>query len=87
MSARAEQKIRSVRNQIERHDHLYYTLGEPEISDREYDALLRELEELERAHPELADPDSPTSRVAKGLLTGFPTVRHTAPMLTSAHCW
>ena len=82
MSARAEQKIRSLRNQIERHDHLYYTLGQPEISDREYDALMRELEELERAHPELADPDSPTSRVAKGLLTGFPTVRHTAPMLS-----
>ena len=82
MSARAEQKIRSLRNEIARHDHLYYTIGEPEISDREYDALLKELEELERAHPEYADPDSPTSRVAKGLLTGFPTVRHTAPMLS-----
>jgi DNA ligase (NAD+) len=82
VSARAEQKIRSLRNQIERHDHLYYTLGEPEVSDREYDALMRELQELERAHPELVDPDSPTSRVAKGLLTGFPTVRHTAPMLS-----
>jgi len=82
VSARAEQKIRSLRNEIARHDHLYYTIGEPEISDREYDALLKELEELERAHPEYADPDSPTSRVAKGLLTGFPTVRHTAPMLS-----
>ncbi|HET9940710.1 MAG TPA: NAD-dependent DNA ligase LigA [Candidatus Eisenbacteria bacterium] len=82
MSARAEQKIRSLRNEIARHDHLYYTIGEPEVSDREYDALMKELEELERAHPELADPDSPTSRVAKGLLTGFPTVRHTAPMLS-----
>src|SRR6185436_15379783 len=82
VSARAEQKIRSLRNGIARHDHLYYTIGDPEISDREYDALLKELEELERAHPEYADPDSPTSRVAKGLLTGFPTVRHTAPMLS-----
>ena len=82
MSARAEQKIRSLRNEIARHDHLYYTIGEPEISDREYDALMKELEELEREHPDLADPDSPTSRVAKGLLTGFPTVRHTAPMLS-----
>jgi len=82
VSARAEQKIRSLRNGIARHDHLYYTIAEPEISDREYDALMKELEELERAHPEYADPDSPTSRVAKGLLTGFPTVRHTAPMLS-----
>jgi DNA ligase (NAD+) len=48
VSARAEQKIRSLRNQIARHDHLYYTIGEPEVSDREYDALMKELEELER---------------------------------------
>ena len=82
MTSRAEQRVRSLRREIERADHLYYTLGEPELSDREYDALLRELMDLEREHPELADPDSPTSRVAKGLLTGFPTVRHTAPMLS-----
>jgi DNA ligase (NAD+) len=75
-------RIESLRREIEKHDHLYYSLGAPSISDRDYDALMRELEELERAHPEHADPDSPTSRVARGLLTGFPTVRHTAPMLS-----
>jgi DNA ligase (NAD+) len=82
VTATVARRIESLRREIEKHDHLYYTVGEPQISDREYDALMRELEELERAHPELADPDSPTSRVARGLLTGFPTVRHTAPMLS-----
>ena len=75
-------RIETLRRAIEKHDHLYYTAGEPQISDREYDALMRELQDLELAHPEYADPDSPTSRVARGLLSGFPTVRHTAPMLS-----
>ncbi len=82
MSPSVLQRIESLRKQIERHDHRYHVLGEPEISDREYDALMRELMDLEREHPEHADPDSPTSRVAKGLLMGFPTVRHSAPMLS-----
>ena len=76
------QKIESLRRQIERHDHLYYVVGEPEISDREYDALYRELQDLERERPDLVDPDSPTQRVARGLLSGFATVRHSAPMLS-----
>jgi DNA ligase (NAD+) len=76
------QRVQSLRKQIERHDHLYHVLGEPEITDQEYDALMRELTDLERAHPEFQDPDSPTSRVSKGLLKGFPTVRHSAPMLS-----
>jgi DNA ligase (NAD+) len=76
------QRIESLRRSIERHDHLYYVVGEPEISDREYDAMMAELARLEEAHPDLADPDSPTRRVARGLLPGFPTVRHTVPMLS-----
>jgi len=76
------QKIESLTKQIERHDYLYYVLGEPEISDLEYDRLLRGLVELEAAHPELKDPDSPTQRVAHGLLQGFPTIRHSVPMLS-----
>jgi DNA ligase (NAD+) len=71
-----------LRREIERHDHLYYVAGEPGISDCEYDALLRGLRELEQAHPALIDPDSPTQRVAHGLLPGFPSVRHSAPMLS-----
>jgi DNA ligase (NAD+) len=82
VSPTAARKIESLRRQIERHDHLYYVAGEPEISDRDYDLLLRELRELEEANPEFKDPDSPTQRVAHGLLTGFKTVRHSAPMLS-----
>ena len=82
MSQAALRKIESLRRAIERHDHLYYVAGEPEITDRDYDALMRELQELEEANPEHRDPDSPTQRVAHGLLPGFQTVRHAAPMLS-----
>jgi DNA ligase (NAD+) len=82
VSPSAAQRIESLRREIERHDHLYYVVGEPEISDREYDALMVELRRLEEQHPDLADPDSPTRRVSGGFLPGFPTVRHTAPMLS-----
>ena len=71
-----------LRRDIEEHDHRYYVLGEPSISDLEYDALVRELQELEAAHPEIQTPDSPTRRVARGLLSGFPTVPHRVPMLS-----
>ena len=80
MSQTAARRIESLRRQIERHDHLYHVVGEPEISDREYDRLMRELQELEEAHPEYRDADSPTQRVSRGLLPGFTTVRHSAPM-------
>jgi DNA ligase (NAD+) len=82
VSPSVAERIRSLRKQIERHDHLYYVQGEPEVTDQEYDALMRELKELEQKHPAYADPDSPSSRVPKGLLPGFPTVRHSAPMLS-----
>ncbi|HYQ89186.1 MAG TPA: NAD-dependent DNA ligase LigA [Candidatus Binatia bacterium] len=82
MSQNAARKIESLRRQIERHDHLYHVVGEPEITDREYDRLLRELEELEAAHPEHRDADSPTQRVSHGLLPGFQSVRHSVPMLS-----
>ncbi len=77
-----ERKIESLRRKIERHDYLYYSVGEPEISDREYDRLLRELGELEEQYPKYRDPDSPTQRVAHGLLPGFKTARHSVPMLS-----
>jgi DNA ligase (NAD+) len=82
VSRTAAQRIATLRREIERHDHLYFVLGEPEISDRDYDALYRELRDLEAAHPECADPDSPTQRVGRGLVPGFATVRHTVPMLS-----
>ena len=67
---------------IRRHDHRYYVLDAPEIADHEYDALFRALEGLEREHPELVTPDSPTQRVGGAVAEGFPEVRHEAPMLS-----
>ena len=73
-------RVRELRRRIAHHDRLYYEKAAPEISDREYDALLRELRDLEDAHPELRSPDSPTQRVAGQPLEGFTQVRHRAPM-------
>lgn len=69
-----------LRRVIARHDRLYYGEAAPEISDREYDALLRELRDIEDSHPELRTPDSPTQRVAGKPLEGFSQVRHRVPM-------
>ena len=71
-----------LRSEIERHDRLYYVKDSPEITDAEYDRLFRELVELEKAHPELATPDSPTQRVGGAPLPEFPTIRHRMPMLS-----
>ncbi len=76
------QKLDFLRREIRRHDHLYYVLNRPEISDREYDALFAELKRFEDEHPELIVPDSPTQRVGGKPLEGFKTVRHSIPMLS-----
>ncbi len=73
-------RVRELRRQIAHHDRLYYEEAAPEITDREYDALLRKLVDLEEAHPELRTPDSPTRRVAGKPLEGFVQVRHRLPM-------
>ena len=78
----AARRIEQLRDQIRRHDHLYYTLGRPEISDRDYDRLMEELRALEAEHPELVVPDSPTQRVGEQPLEGFAHVRHAVPMLS-----
>ncbi|HYJ33233.1 MAG TPA: NAD-dependent DNA ligase LigA [Candidatus Binatia bacterium] len=78
----AAKRAERLRKEIEEHDHRYYVLGEPVVSDQVYDALLRELSELEAQHPEIQTADSPTRRVARGLLSGFPTVPHKVPMLS-----
>lgn len=82
-----EQRIQELRQQIRHHDHLYYVEARPQISDRDYDALLRELEDLERAHPELITPDSPTQRVSGEPIGTFETVAHRAPMLSLANTY
>jgi DNA ligase (NAD+) len=73
-------RAEALRETIRHHEDLYYRLGRPELSDRDFDALMAELGELERAHPELVTPDSPTQRVAGEPLAGFAQVRHEPPM-------
>jgi len=88
------QKIIQVKKQIEKlradlhsHNHHYYVLDDPEISDAEYDRLFRELEELEKRHPELITPDSPTQRVGASPLEKFASVPHRTPMLSLDNCF
>jgi DNA ligase (NAD+) len=75
-------EVESLRQELRRHEHLYYVLDRPEISDAEYDALMRRLLEMERAHPELETPDSPTQRVGGAPREGFVKAAHSAPMLS-----
>src|SRR5438034_11182331 len=76
--ADALQRISELREQIHHHDYLYYTEARPEISDAEYDALMRELRALEAAFPDLVTPDSPTQRVAGQPVDAFRPVAHRA---------
>jgi DNA ligase (NAD+) len=80
--AAARKRVNELRRLIAHHDQRYYTLDRPEISDAEYDALMRELRELEAAHPELVTPESPTQRVAGQVSDAFATVEHLTPMLS-----
>ncbi len=75
-------RIDKLREELRRHEHLYYVLDQPEISDAEYDALMRELQTLEAGHPEFASPDSPTQRVGGKPREGFVKVNHSSPMLS-----
>ena len=75
-------EIEKLRNEIRRHEDLYYVLDSPEISDREYDQLLEKLQQLEQDHPELVTPDSPTQRVGGRPAEGFAEVVHRLPMLS-----
>ncbi len=87
MSATKSVKRRAeeLRRQIAHHDHRYYVLDDPEISDPEYDDLLRELRGIEEEHPELLTPDSPTQRVGGAPLDKFRQVTHHEPMLSLAN--
>jgi DNA ligase (NAD+) len=77
-----EEQAQSLRTQLHRHAHAYYTLDAPEIPDAEYDRLFRQLQALESAHPELLTPDSPTQRVGGAILDAFAQVKHRLPMLS-----
>ena len=76
------ERHRKLVEEIRAHDHRYYVLDDPQISDREYDALYAELRELERSHPELASPDSPTQRVGGAPRGELRTVPHVPPMMS-----
>ena len=72
----------ALRHELQRHNHLYHVLDAPEVTDAQFDALLRELRALEDAYPELITPESPTQRVGAAPLTAFGEVQHRLPMLS-----
>src|SRR3984957_17947066 len=78
----AEKKIEALREKIRHHEYLYYVVDQPEISDGEFDKLMRELKDAEAKHPELLTADSPTQRVGGKPREGFLKVRHSSPMLS-----
>jgi DNA ligase (NAD+) len=81
------QQIEALRQKISHHEHLYYVLDAPEISDAEYDLLMQELQALEQQHPALITPDSPSQRVGGKPKEGFPKQTHSRPMLSLANAY
>ncbi len=82
-----KQRLEALREEIRAHNYRYYVLNAPVISDAEYDALMRELREIEAAHPEWVTPDSPTQRAGAPPADGFVKVRHPAPILSLANAF
>ena len=82
-----EQRIKELREIINRHNHNYYVLNAPTVSDQEFDALLRELQDLERDYPQYQDPLSPTQRVGSDISKGFTQVRHERPMMSLSNSY
>lgn len=80
-------RIDQLRTEINRHNHNYYVLNSPEISDKDFDMLLKELEALEKEYPEFSDPDSPTQRVGSDLTKGFEHVIHERPMMSLSNTY
>ena len=82
MTEAIKKQINYLKSVIQEHDHNYYVLDEPQISDHEYDQLLRELKDIEDSHPELITSDSPTQRVGGSPISEFNQIQHTKPMLS-----
>ncbi len=80
-------RIDELRRELNRHNHKYYVENNPEISDFEFDRLMRELQDLEQAHPEYADPNSPTVRVGSDITSAFRSVEHRFPMLSLSNTY
>lgn len=83
----AAQRAATLRTELNEHNYLYFVLDKPTISDAEYDTLLRELQQLEAAYPQLITPDSPTQRVGAPPAEGFAVVEHRVPMLSLANAF
>ncbi|MES2627814.1 MAG: NAD-dependent DNA ligase LigA [Bacteroidota bacterium] len=81
------QRIAQLTEQLNEANHKYYVLSEPDMSDQEFDQLLKELETLENEHPELADPNSPTKRVGGDITKKFDTLKHKYPMLSLSNSY
>ena len=82
MAQPVKQRIEKLREEINHHNYLYFVEAKPSVSDQEFDRLMRELTELEAAHPEFVTPDSPTQRVGGQPIDGFKTVEHAVPMMS-----
>ena len=82
-----KQRINELREQLNKHNHNYYVLNAPTISDQEFDSLMRELQDLEQAYPQYADPLSPTQRVGSDISKAFTQVRHERPMMSLANSY
>ncbi len=82
-----QERITYLRQQLHEHNHKYYVLNSPSISDRQFDMLMHELQDLEARHPEMADPNSPTQRVGSDLNEKFQQVEHKYPMLSLANTY
>ena len=80
-------RVYKLREEINKHDRLYYVLAEPEISDYDYDKLYSELKEIEKKYPDLVTPDSPTQRVGGETTKEFPNVKHSTPMLSLSNTY
>jgi len=87
MTQPIEQELARLRSEIERHNHLYYVVNQPELTDAEYDALFQKLGDLEATYPELVTPDSPTQRVGSQPSQSFAAIEHTIPMLSFANAF
>ncbi|MFH1269859.1 MAG: NAD-dependent DNA ligase LigA [Candidatus Omnitrophota bacterium] len=82
MHAEIKKEVEKLRGQIRRHDYLYYALSQPEVSDKEYDDLIRRLKDLEDKYPQLKTTDSPTARIGAGMFKGFKSVKHKEKMFS-----
>ena len=82
-----KQRIDELRHELNRHNYNYYVLNSPEISDKEFDDLMRELQSLEEAHPEYYDSYSPTQRVGSDINTAFTQVAHERPMMSLSNSY